>query len=474
MYYSVKTLLADGKSISEIARTFNIDRKTVRKIKKSIEDGEITPPSIERKSILDNYKNDINDYLENEISSVLIHQKLTEKYNLTISYSAVKRYVRGIKGPDAPFMPLISASGEEAQVDFGYGGYFLKNGKKVKVWIFCMVLSFSRYGYFELVLDQSVPTFINCHIHAFEFFNGTSKTVKIDNLKSAVLKASFYEPIIQKEYAGMLMHYNSMPVTCRVKQPTDKGKVESGVKYVKNNFIKGLETKDYYEVTKELKIWTDKINQRIHGTTRKVPFEQFKKENLSLLPVSRFEIYTVERRQINNYGHICYRYNFYSLPYKYKGEFVTIKSNGYILKIYDEKLNQIAVHSISQDKGDFITLEDHTPVFRKNTDKYYESLQSIGQDALIFFDNIKKLRPHYWHRIIAGIISFRKYYSNEEINASLKRANLYSTFNYLSVKKILEDKLYDKKDFTAEATGSGYFTDLAIYDRLTGGANERA
>lgn len=102
MYYSVKTLLENGKSISEIARTFDIDRKTVRKIKKSIAEGEITPPSIERKSILDNYKNDIKSYLEDELNSVLIHQKLTEKYNLAISYSAVKRYVKGIKG----LMPL--------------------------------------------------------------------------------------------------------------------------------------------------------------------------------------------------------------------------------------------------------------------------------------------------------------------------------------------------------------------------------
>jgi hypothetical protein len=73
MYYSVKTLLENGKSISEIARTFDIDRKTVRKIKKSIAEGEITPPSIERKSILDNYKNDIKSYLEDELNSVCFY-----------------------------------------------------------------------------------------------------------------------------------------------------------------------------------------------------------------------------------------------------------------------------------------------------------------------------------------------------------------------------------------------------------------
>lgn len=78
--------------------------------------------------------------------------------------------------------------------------YFEKDGKRIKLWAFCMTLSSSRYAYYELVRDQSVPTFIQCHINAFEFFGGVPQTVSIDNLKSAVLKASFYEPSIHKEY----------------------------------------------------------------------------------------------------------------------------------------------------------------------------------------------------------------------------------------------------------------------------------
>ncbi|WP_052297342.1 helix-turn-helix domain-containing protein [Hippea maritima] len=123
MYYSVKALLSIGKNVSQIARELKIDRKTVRKIKKKVENGEIKTPTIKRKSILDPYKDEIIEYLKSGLSAVLIHQKLKEKHSLNVSYSSVKRYIRKLK-PGEPFIPLISPPGQEAQVDFGYAGYF--------------------------------------------------------------------------------------------------------------------------------------------------------------------------------------------------------------------------------------------------------------------------------------------------------------------------------------------------------------
>jgi len=104
-----------------------------------------------------------------------------------------------------------------------------------------MRLSFSRYDYYELVTSQNVPTFIRCHINASEYFEAVPEIVKINNLKSGVLKANFYEPEIQHEYANMLSYYGSNPITCKVRRPEEKGKVESAIKYVKNNFLKSLE-----------------------------------------------------------------------------------------------------------------------------------------------------------------------------------------------------------------------------------------
>jgi len=177
------------------------------------------------------------------LSAVLIYEKLAQEKNVDITYSGVKKYVRKLRGPKHPYVPIVSPPGKEAQVDFGYAGYFTNGIKKVKVWIFCMRLSYSRYDYYELVTDQSILTFIRCHIKAFEYFGGVPEIVKIDNLKAGVLEANFYEPEIQHEYAFMLSYYGSCPIPCRIRKPEEKGKVESGIKYVKTISLKVLKLK---------------------------------------------------------------------------------------------------------------------------------------------------------------------------------------------------------------------------------------
>jgi len=140
-----------------------------------------------------------------------------------------------------------------------------------------MRLSYSRLDYYEAVYDQRVETFIRCHIHAFNFFGGIPQYIKIDNLKSAILEANFFEPVYQELYRNFALHYGFHPLPCRVRRPNNKGKVESGIKYVKGNFFLGRHFKDEEDVKRLLRKWNERINQRIHGTTRKIPQEVFEK-----------------------------------------------------------------------------------------------------------------------------------------------------------------------------------------------------
>ena len=77
--------------------------------------------------------------------------------------------------------------------------------------------------------------------------------IRIDNLKSAILKANFYEPIYQELYRNFADYYGFQPLPCRVRRPNDKGKVESGIKYVKGNFFLGRRFQDQYNLKKRLK-----------------------------------------------------------------------------------------------------------------------------------------------------------------------------------------------------------------------------
>jgi len=474
MYYTVQTLLKRGKNISQIARELGIDRKTVRKIRDKVKEGKVSSPKYSRKSILDPYREEILEYLSEGLSAVLIHQKLIYRYKLSVSYSCVKKYVRKLKGKSGVYVPLISPPGEEAQVDFGYIGYFYdaKLGKKVKSWVFCMVLSFSRYKYYEIVQSQDVSTFLRCHINAFEFFKGVPRTIKIDNLKSGVLQANFYEPTIQREYANMLYYYKSSPITCKVRYPEEKGKVESGIKYVKNNFFKSLKEKDFHKVKDLLKDWQENVcNKKIHGTTRKIPFEQFKEKEqkkLLKLPVERYEIYEISDRIVNRYGHITYRYNYYSVPHNYVGKKVHIRSNGRILKIYNETHEEIAVHTLSNTTGEFITKESHNPKL-KRTD-YASKSFSKGEHVYEFYKKLSQEKPHHYQRIMNGIFNLCKRYGEEVVNLACKRANEYNSLSYLSVKNICEKGLYKEKGISSDGSVrcDGYSNDLRGYDLLIG------
>ncbi|AUG56549.1 Integrase core domain protein [Acetivibrio saccincola] len=103
-----------------------------------------------------------------------IYQDLVREFGFQGSYDTVKKYVVKIKkSPPKAYMVLHSLPGEEAQVDFGYiGNIKLPDGKYKKAWIFVMELSYSRYMYVQIVFDQSVSTFIDCHKKAFKYFGG--------------------------------------------------------------------------------------------------------------------------------------------------------------------------------------------------------------------------------------------------------------------------------------------------------------
>jgi hypothetical protein len=223
-------------------------------------------------------------------------------------------------------------------VDFGYLGRFTKEDKSVKVWVFSMVLSYSRYSYYCLALDQKVSTFIACHIKAFEYFTGVPCTVKLDNLKAGVITPSFYEPLMQRQYAEFLSYYNCAPITARIRRGQDKGKVESAIKYVKNNFLKATTAITFDELSRELAAWNEQVaNKRVHGTTRKVPLEVFKGQEqaqLLRLPALRYQSCSLEKRKVNAFGHISYRQNFYSVPCAYVGQRMLIRATDTMLRIY--------------------------------------------------------------------------------------------------------------------------------------------
>ena len=222
MYITIETLNKQGLSKSEIAKLTSHDRKTVQKVIKKLAQGQNGPVKKPHPSKLGAFEPQIIKCLENELTAVRIHEELLS-LGIKVSYSLVKHYIAHLNNSKGICIRFHTKPGKEAQVDFGYVGLQPNpRGKRKKAWIFNMRLSYSRLDYYEIVFDQKVDTFIQCHINAFKYFGDVPKTIKIDNLKAAILEANLYEPIYQATYKKFSGYYFFQSLPCRIKQPQEK------------------------------------------------------------------------------------------------------------------------------------------------------------------------------------------------------------------------------------------------------------
>ena len=463
MYMTIITLWQQGQSLRAISRATGRDRKTIKKVieKYKTEGSDVAIDAIKhhKHSSLEPYKDQVIEYLEKNLSGVRIFEEL-QTIGLRTSYSAVVRYISTLKGKHDLCVRFHTLPGEEAQIDFGYVGLMPYpdthgpcNSSKKKAWVFNMRLSYSRLDYYEVVFDQKVETFIRCHINAFRYFGGVPCTVKIDNLKAAILEATFYEPVYQQVYKQFAEHYGCMVVPCRVRSPQEKGKVESGIKYVSNNFFAGRKFDSWNILCAELRNWVNnKCNMRIHGTTRKVPREHFEmeeKSHLVLLPISDFIFPEIIRRKVYRDCHITVYYNYYSVPYEYVGKIVDVQRDSKLVYILCEG-KQIAVHPRNDSKGEFITNDSHYPKYKNFTPKseFYrsecaEKMAVIGKSAQELFYLILAEEPYNWYRIVSGILSLQKLYHNNVIESACKRALGFGIIEYKKIKSICKSGCYN-------------------------------
>ena len=292
---SIETLHQSGHSNREIARLLGIDRGTVNRYVRRLKGQESQkrpnpqtgsdPPEVAVLTARNGpasqcgaHRQRIESKLDQGLSVKRIHQDLVTDHGFAGSYHSVRRFVLrlGRKHP-LPFRRMETLPGEEAQIDFGTGAPVIgPDGKQRRPWMFRIVLSCSRKAYSEVVWRQTSDNFIAAIENAFHYFGGVPKRLVIDNLKAAVKRADWYDPEIHPKLQSFAVHYSTAFVPTKPYTPEHKGKVESGVKYVKNNALKGRTFSSLEEQNEFLLNWEATVaDTRIHGTTKKQVRQQF-------------------------------------------------------------------------------------------------------------------------------------------------------------------------------------------------------
>ena len=169
-----------------------------------------------RRHPFDSHREQIEGWREEGYSFLVIH-KLLEKRGVEYSETTVRRYIhRHFPKAVRPVMRRETTAGEVMEVDFGYLGltWHTTTRSRRRTWVFSGRLRHSRRAYREVVFDQKQQTFFACHIHAFEWFGGVSEKATPDNLKAAIIVASFEDPLVNRAYRELALHYGFLISPC--------------------------------------------------------------------------------------------------------------------------------------------------------------------------------------------------------------------------------------------------------------------
>ena len=395
--------------------------------------------------------------LDQGLSAQRIYQDLVTEEGFEGSYSSVKRFVRrlGTKTP-LPFRRMECEPGHEAQVDFGTGAWIVQDGKKRRAHVLRIILSHSRKGYSEAVFKQDTENFIRVIENAFHVFGGVPKTLVIDNLKAAVTKADWFDPELNPKVIAFARHYNFVFLPTKPYTPRHKGKVESGIKYVKNNALKGRAFASLAEHNQFLANWERQVaDTRIHGTTRQQVGKRFTEvERSALMPLAaeRFPSYHESRRKVNRDGHIEVDRAYYSVPPEYLGCQVWVHWDSRMVRIYNGNLQQIAVH-VRVSPGKFHTDRSHLAdakisSIERGVDYMLSRARRLGDDAGRWATQMIAVRGIEGVRVLQGFLSLARKYPANVINQAGNKALESACFRLRPVRQLCQRYAQDQGELS--------------------------
>ena len=220
------------------------------------------------------------------------------------------------------------------------------------------MLSHSRKAYSEVVYRQTTDDFLRCLENAFRHFGGAPRRLVLDNLRAAVKKADWFDPELNPKVRSFGEHYGLVFWPTRPYTPRHKGKVEKGVGYVQDNALKGRAFSSLEEQNLFLLEWERTVaDTRIHGTTRRQVGKHFadvEREALLPLPLEPFPSYHEARRMVHRDGHVEVERAYYAVPPEYLAREVWVRWDGRMVRIFNERMQQIAVHA-KHEPGRFST-----------------------------------------------------------------------------------------------------------------------
>jgi len=392
--------------------------------------------------------------------------RLFKEQGDAVSETSLRRYIRKhIPSLPSSTVHLQTIPGNQAQVDFGYVGLMKDpvSQKMRKAYAFIMILSHSRHRFVRFVFKQDSQSWIDCHIRAFHFFGGVPLTVMIDNLKSGITTADFYDPILNRTYGELERHYGFVCDPTKVRTPEHKGKIERSVTIVRQQVIAGRCFKDIEEANVYALQWCrHEIGTRASRTTGQAPWEKFIKEEkafLKPLPSHDYEYASWQELKVHRDHHIVFEGSFYSVQTQYIGTMVWVRASQRMVDIYINH-QKIKKHIRASNRGQWVTDPQDYPKGAKaflEKDRAYclEQGKLTGPSTHQFLSQVLEKPGLVNQRRAQVILRLAEKYGAQRLEAACQRAISFENYTYRSLKGILDQGLDGRplqEDQTAKMT----------------------
>jgi transposase len=340
-----------------------------------------------------------------------------------------------------------------------------RTGETRAAHIFVAVMGGSSLSFAHASWTETLPDWIDAHVHTFAYFGGAARLLVPDNPKVAVIKACFYDPQVNRTYGEMAAHYDTAVLPARPYKPRDKPKVEAAVRMVERWLLGRLRNRRFHSlaevraaIAEMLIALNDRRVLRHVGRTRRQLFEEIDAPRLKALPAEPYVLAEWFARKVGLDYHIDIGGHFYSVPYPHARAAVEARATVRTVEVF-LKGARIATHMRGSGDGKHTTLPEHMPSSHRRyadwtLERILREAAAIGPSTEMLCQMIIEHRPHpeQGFRACLGIVRLAKGFGVPRLEAACLRGLEIGARTYGSVRSILDNKLDGQPVITLGAT----------------------
>jgi transposase len=342
-----------------------------------------------------------------------------------------------------------------------------RTGEITPASLFVAVLGASTYTFAQATLSQDLGNWVQCHVAAFDYFQGAPKLVVPDNPRTGVDRACRYEPDLNRTYHEMALHYGVAVMPARPYKPRDKAKVENAVLLAERWIVAALRHRRFSslaEVNEAVAELLEKLNRRPFRKrqgSRESLFAELDRSALQPLPNERYVLAYWKTVRASIDYHVEVDRHYYSVPYQLAGQKLEARSTVVTVEIFLQG-RRVASHTRSSAAYRHTTVSAHMPKSHQAHLEWTPSrlihwAEGIGPATAELVRTILERKPHpeMGYRACLGILSLEKIYGKQRLEAASQRAVQLQAFSYQSLKSILKRSLDRQLMLDPEAVAPG-------------------